>query len=199
MWIRDELPRAIPGVRTIIYGYDSALEGSNSFQSIGDIALGLIHHLKSQGWNLDSAKPIVFLAHSLGGLVLKQALVYLAEGGTSISSILSNLAGAIMFGVPSLGMHQSHLMAMVQGQSNDTLIQDLSRENGSAYLRQLNKSFEGISFTRTVQIFWAYETKESPTVVVSIDSIVYQFTMMLTLCRHCLMVLEAEMALWQSL
>jgi hypothetical protein len=167
MWIRDEIHVSLPGVRAMTYGYDSRLVGSSSFQSISDIALGFIYHLKSGGWNLESAKPIVFLAHSLGGIILKEALVQVADREKSVTSILNNVQGAIMFGVPSLGMQQSHLMAMVEGQVNSMLVQDLSRENGSSYLRQLNKSFEGISFTRTVQIFWAYETKESRTIFVS--------------------------------
>jgi hypothetical protein len=167
MWLRDEIPISVPGVRTVIYGYGSTLVGSSSFQTIGDIALGLIQRLEAGGWNFHSSKPIVFLAYSLCGLVLKEALVQVADRVESIASILDNVQGAIMFGVPSLGMQQSHLMTMIEGQGNDTLVQDLSRDNGSYYLRQLKKSFEGISFTRTVRILWAYETKESRTVVVS--------------------------------
>jgi|UniRef100_A0A8H7K5Z3 alpha-beta hydrolase superfamily lysophospholipase len=107
MWIRDELPRSVPGIRTIIYGYKSELLGSESFQTISDIALSLIHQLKTGGWNLDSSKPIVFLAHSLGGLVLKDAIVQIARV-ENVMSILNKFKGAIMFGVPSLGMYQSH-------------------------------------------------------------------------------------------
>jgi len=166
MWIRDSLPSAIPGLRTLLYGYDSSLVGSSSFQSIADIAQSLVLHLKSGGWNLPSSKPLIFLAHSLGGLVLKQAAVQAASGGKSIASILDNVLGAIMFGVPSLGMQQSHLMAMVEGQPNELLVQDLSREGGSSYVRQLHTQFEGLAFLRKARIHWAYETKESPTVAV---------------------------------
>ncbi|KAK5989024.1 hypothetical protein PT974_10522 [Cladobotryum mycophilum] len=146
---------------------DTHFEG---FTVLNDVApsqhhADLIYQLKSGGWNLDSSKSIVFLAHSLGGIVLKEVLVQIADRDKSVASILDNVQGAIMFGVPSLGMQQSHLMAMVEGQANDMLVQDLSRENGSSYLRQLNKSFEGITFTRAARIFWAYETKESRTVI----------------------------------
>ncbi|KAM0511390.1 hypothetical protein ACHAPE_009905 [Trichoderma viride] len=164
MWIRDELPRSVPGVRAVLYGYDSRLISSNSFQSISGIARGLILDLKSGGWNFPSSRPIIFLAHSLGGIVLKDAIVQIADSGDkSVANILDNLLGAIMFGVPSLGMHQSHLMAMVEGQANEMLVQDLSRQNGSSYLRQLNISFNGLSIVHTVKILWAYETEESPT------------------------------------
>ncbi|EAQ88998.1 hypothetical protein CHGG_05617 [Chaetomium globosum CBS 148.51] len=165
MWVRDAIPASIPGLRTIIYGYDSSLLESSSFQSISDLAQSLILHLKSGGWNLPSSKPIVFLAHSLGGLVLKEAIVQAASGEKNITNILDNVLGAIMFGVPSLGMEQSHLMAMVEGQPNEFLVQDLSREGGSNYVRQLHAQFEGLSFLRKAYILWAYETKVSSTVV----------------------------------
>ncbi|KAL7920620.1 hypothetical protein ACQKWADRAFT_298002 [Trichoderma austrokoningii] len=166
MWIRDELPRSLPGVRAVLYGYDSRLIGSNSFQSISDIAVSLIWNLKSGGWNLPSSKPIIFLAHSLGGIVLKEAIVQIAEcGDKSVAGILDNLLGGIMFGVPNLGMQQSHLMAMVEGQANEMLVQDLSRENGSNYVRQLYTSFNGLSVVHKVKILWAYETEQSPTVI----------------------------------
>lgn len=168
MWIRDELPRSFPGVRVVLYGYDSRLIGSSSFQSIRDIAHSFVLNLKSGAWNISSSKPIIFLAHSLGGIVLKEAIVQMA-GSTDrkVADTLDNLLGAIMFGVPSLGMQQSHLMAVVEGQANEMLVQDLSRDNGSNYVRQLNESFNGLSIVHTMKIFWAYETEESPTVVVS--------------------------------
>jgi hypothetical protein len=168
MWIRDELPRSVPGVRAVLYGYDSQLIGSKSFQSISDIARSLVLNLKSGGWNLPTSKPIIFLAHSLGGIVLKDAIVQIADSGNrDMADIVDNLLGIIMFGVPSLGMQQSHLMAMVEGQANEMLVQDLSRDNGSSYVRRLNEKFNGLSTVHTVKILWAYETEESPTVVVS--------------------------------
>lgn len=167
MWIRDAIPKSLPGVRAVLYGYDSRLVGSNSFQSIPDMAQALILQLKTGGWNSPSSKPVIFLAHSLGGLVLKEAIVQMADREKTIATILENMLGSIMFGVPSFGMEQSHLVAMVEGQPNEFLVEDLSREGGSSYVRQLHARFEGLSFLRTARILWAYETEESPTAQVS--------------------------------
>lgn len=153
-------------MRVIIYGYDSKLIESTSFQTISDIATTFVNHLKAGGWNSNSSKPFIFLAHSLGGIIVKDALVK-AANGTTTDGILKALIGGIMFGVPNSGMEQSHLMTMTKGRANEMLVQDLSRGNGSNYLRQLNKSFEGVSFTEQIRIAWAFETKESRTVVVS--------------------------------
>lgn len=75
-----------------------------------------------------------------------------------------------MFGVPSLGMEQSHLLSMVEGRPNKQLIQDLARDGGANYVRQLSTRSEGLTFLKTARVIWAYETKESPTVLVSSTS-----------------------------
>lgn len=157
---------SIPGVRTVIYGYESSLLSSGSFQSINDIARAFVLQLKAGGWGLPSSKPVIFLAHSLGGLVVKDAIVQIADREKSLANILDQVKGAIMFGVPSFGMEQSHLMAMVEGQANQHLVEILARDAGSSYIRNLNTSFEGLSFVREARVLWAYETEESPTVVV---------------------------------
>jgi hypothetical protein len=78
--LRDKLPEDAPGFRQIIYGYDTTLIGDESFQIIDDIALSLIAKLRSIGGTSIAAKPLIFFAHSLGGIVLKRALVTLAGG-----------------------------------------------------------------------------------------------------------------------
>ncbi|KAI0879929.1 uncharacterized protein GGS22DRAFT_176360 [Annulohypoxylon maeteangense] len=163
MWIRDELPSIMPETRISIYGYDTALVGSKSFQSIQDLAISLIGHIKASGQSLPSAKPLIFLAHSLGGIVLKEAFTILADSDEQNAHILNLFKGGIFFGVPSQGMSVEHLSTMVKGQKNDQMVQNLSR--GSKYLQDLDDSFSGLSLTRSMHIYWGYETKMSPTVM----------------------------------
>ncbi|KAK4448922.1 hypothetical protein QBC34DRAFT_100924 [Podospora aff. communis PSN243] len=162
MWIRDVLPSCLPSVRFLIYGYDTTLRDSTSFQTIADLAGRFILDMKSYGWASPTAKPVVFLAHSLGGVLLKQVMVMLANSGEAESSILGRIGGAVFFGVPSKGMEVSQLLAMTKDQPNHALVSDLSV--GSPYLVNLGMQFEGIAELRRMKIFWAYETKQSPTV-----------------------------------
>jgi len=37
MWLRDSLPDDFPDLRIFIYGYESGLQGSNSFQNLRDV------------------------------------------------------------------------------------------------------------------------------------------------------------------
>lgn len=41
MWLRDSLPKDLDRARIMLYGYDSALLGSKSFQSMNDIGIKL--------------------------------------------------------------------------------------------------------------------------------------------------------------
>jgi hypothetical protein len=77
MWLRDSLPEDLtdegdePIARIMIYGYESAVFGSESFQSLTDLASSLNTNLLRLA-KAKLPKPIVFLAHSLGGLLFKQ-------------------------------------------------------------------------------------------------------------------------------
>lgn len=78
MWLRDDLPHDLqcedterPMARIMIYGYDSAVASSQNTQNIEDLATGLHSSLLSLV-SSPQAKPILFIAHGLGGLVVKQ-------------------------------------------------------------------------------------------------------------------------------
>ncbi|KAK0651118.1 hypothetical protein B0T16DRAFT_453620 [Cercophora newfieldiana] len=164
MWLRDELPKTLPAVRPIIYGYDSRLEGSQSFQLIPDIASSLAKQLQSYGWTFPSAKPLLFLGHSLGGLIVQEAMVQLANSPNQLDTgLLGRVMGAGFFGVPNLGMDQLHFRTLVGGSPNESLVEDLARN--SNYLRRLESSFSGIALIRKMKFFWAYETEMTPTTI----------------------------------
>lgn len=72
MWLRDDLPCDLEHARVFVYGYDTD-PSHNSFQNIYDISekfrLGI-------SWIRETSKttnrrPLVLLAHSLGGLIAK--------------------------------------------------------------------------------------------------------------------------------
>lgn len=183
MWIRDKLPLSLPNVRPILYGYNTALIKSHSFQSIFDLALALYHHLRANGWMSPTCKPLSFLAHSLGGIVLKQVFLLIANRIDRDGPARQIIKGAVFFGVPNFGMKQSPLAAVVEGQPNVELIAKL--EVNSTYLRQLDDQFSGISYLQNCSLYWAYETEESPTLAVSGRIIsVYHVRRPLTLCSR---------------
>ncbi|KAK9775022.1 putative NACHT domain-containing protein [Seiridium cardinale] len=159
MWLRDAVPRYEPTIRTWIYGYDTSLNDVTSFQSVFDLASALVDHLTVDEFTSSTAPSMMFLAHSLGGIVLKEAIGRLANSGETFNHLLSLIKGAIMFGVPNLGMEQSHLRALVGDQPNRALVDQLA--NDGEYLSALNQSFLGHRSNREFKVFWAYETRTS--------------------------------------
>ncbi|RDA93462.1 hypothetical protein CP533_2629 [Ophiocordyceps camponoti-saundersi (nom. inval.)] len=165
MWIRDQVPKELPGVRAILYGYEAGLLNSKSFQGIEDLAMCLIAQMKANGLD-ESSKPLIFLAHSLGGIVLKSAVRKLASAEDNLSEqrMFSRITGAVMFGVPNLGMEQNHLLTLIQDKHVRNIVDDLSKLSGrSGYLHSLELSVSGIAEMRHIRFLWAYETDVSPT------------------------------------
>jgi|ERR1700722_3030797 hypothetical protein len=161
MWLRDQLPIDIPYLRSIIYGYDTSLIKSQSFQSIDDLALAFFSRLRSITGPNARARSLVFFAHSLGGIVLKRAIAYAANSGQAEGDVLNNVRIIFFFGVPNQGMYMSHLLAMVGDQPNEGLVKELSKN--SDYLSMLDIQFSGLAVFRATRFISVYETKRSRT------------------------------------
>lgn len=71
MWLRDDLPKDLPGSNVMIWGYESTISNSKDTKSIQDISRQLRHDLFQISESVRS-QPFIFVAHSLGGLVLKK-------------------------------------------------------------------------------------------------------------------------------
>uniref|UniRef100_A0A0D2XG25 DUF676 domain-containing protein n=1 Tax=Fusarium oxysporum (strain Fo5176) TaxID=660025 RepID=A0A0D2XG25_FUSOF len=65
-------------------------------------------------------RPLVFIGHSLGGLIIKELLVMQNEPGGDETDMLNLRAtgGALFFGVPHRGMDNSALLAAIGLQAN---------------------------------------------------------------------------------
>ena len=166
MWLRDGLPVDMTSIRSMIYGYDTTLSDSESFQTVQDISISFVARLAAAGRSSPSAKPLIFLAHSLGGIVLKHALLEMANSEPR-RHIFEAVRAVIFFGVPHRGMQTSHLRSMVDGQPNGTLVEDLRSE--STYLRVLDDQFSGLAF-QSIRVSSVFETRLSPTVQVESPS-----------------------------
>lgn len=78
MWLRDSLPFDLiwedtgrPMARSIIYGYESTVAESDNIQNLEDLATSF-HASMLALERRAIARPIILVAHSLGGLIVKQ-------------------------------------------------------------------------------------------------------------------------------
>ena len=169
MWLRDRLPRDVPQLRSLIYGYDTKIFKSHSFQDLDDIARSFIESLKEIRRTSASTNSLVFLAHSLGGIVLKRALVLLVrDSNDEERKLFESVKGLIFFGVPHKGMEISHFLAMVAKQPNEDLI-NRALSPDSILLSELDAEFASISLNINKSIRFVYETVESQLTEVSLS------------------------------
>ena len=72
-WLEDFLPEQIPNARIMSYGYNSTVQLSKSVADIGTFAEQLLHSLMAKRRSQNERnRPVIFICHSLGGLVFKQ-------------------------------------------------------------------------------------------------------------------------------
>jgi hypothetical protein len=78
--------------------------GNASTEGLKSYGLGLAIAVRNELLN-QTARPIYFIAHSLGGLVVEQALLESTGSDASLNNIHIWTAGILFFGVPHQGSH----------------------------------------------------------------------------------------------
>lgn len=72
VWPRDLLPKEIPNARVLSFGYSADIYNNPNIGLIREHARTLLNLVNDERPSKISTRPIVFVAHSLGGLVVKQ-------------------------------------------------------------------------------------------------------------------------------
>ncbi|KAF8514361.1 hypothetical protein BU17DRAFT_52637 [Hysterangium stoloniferum] len=120
LWLRDFLPKKMPCCRILTYGYDANTHGCSQFSSEtiedhGETLISKLVLLRRGSNSLERA--IIFIAHSLGGVILKCALNYSCHAGSNINpdyySISLSTWGVIFLGTPHLGAHIAELASTI--------------------------------------------------------------------------------------
>jgi hypothetical protein len=102
-WLRDAIPKAIPGARIMTYSYNSAVQFSKCTSGVPEFADQFLEHLSLKRASSDTAsRPVVFICHSLGGILLKQAIVRAFEQKRYASALECSKA-VVFMGTPHRG------------------------------------------------------------------------------------------------
>lgn len=111
-WFRDFLSGQLreAGIRARImsYGYDSTTAFSRSIGSIGSLPEDLLDRLKLfRPDEVNKSRPILLIAHSFGGLIVKKAMnmawFKIGNRFNPYGDMLENVRGLMFFGVPHRG------------------------------------------------------------------------------------------------
>lgn len=83
----------------------------------------------------------MFIGHSLGGLVIKQALVSARpkDGNDNDIALMNSTAALFFFGVPHKGLKNEGMEQMVRGQPNQYWVGDLRED--SHLLKMVHRQF----------------------------------------------------------
>ncbi|RCI15173.1 hypothetical protein L249_6880 [Ophiocordyceps polyrhachis-furcata BCC 54312] len=169
MWLRDSLPgelinqdSELPMARIMVYGHESRLAKSISMQDLEDMSVSFRESLLPLITDTTTPRPIILMGHSLGGLIVKQALASITAS-SSYERLAQAIHGIVFFGVPHDGMDINGLRKMVGNQANRFLVESLSDKNSSV-LTSLRRDFNKLLDTLPdVQIFSFFETEMSNT------------------------------------
>ena len=163
-WPKDLLPTDIPNIRIFTYGYDSHISHffggpankKNIFQHGGSLLEDLARARAGT-----ERRPIIFVAHSLGGLIVKQALIESRKQihHDDLLDVYRSTVTIVFFGTPHRGSPDAGwgeiLTSIAKGLQFDTnaaILNDLSSSSGGSKLDELMKDFIDILNEAKIQI-----------------------------------------------
>ena len=175
MWLKDLLPHDVPNARIMSWGYNADVfdkEGNGlDQQRVYHHAASLVSELALHRQMTDTERrPILFIAHSLGGIILKAALIHSSSCNSATlahhQSILVSTHGIIYMGVPHQGSTSAPLGSQLVNiattflKADARILKELKAD--STLLNLLVQQYAPIS--RDIVTKYAYETHETGTV-----------------------------------
>ncbi|KAJ5657796.1 uncharacterized protein N7484_001445 [Penicillium longicatenatum] len=169
-WPEKWLPLE-PGIRMariLSFGYNAswAATGSAPITGIADFAKDLLYSMKfAKNDNLDELelgqRPIIFIVHSMGGLVVKQAYI-MGQNDDQYSNIVSSISAILFLATPHRGSNLADILnkiltVSVFNHSPKLYISELSV--GSQTVAALNEQFRHIAPNLDILSF--YETLQT--------------------------------------
>ncbi|GAB1310906.1 Inversin [Madurella fahalii] len=166
-WPQDLAPKTAPNSRIFTYGYDTNVRhwfgGAVSRKSVYDHAWDFLCSLEALRRDpKERRRPVLFIAHSLGGIVVKEALRRSRGCGQTkphLHAIFEATIGALFFGTPHggadprgflhhvLSVSVQALGVQVNKQIVDTLMPDAER------LPELKNEFSVMCHERKWQVY----------------------------------------------
>ncbi|KAG8849678.1 hypothetical protein FRB91_009688 [Serendipita sp. 411] len=166
MWLKEFLPKDLPAARIMAFEYNSKWLYDADFQGLVEHASALLNALVDQRRESPS-RPILFIGHSYGGLVIKKALILSRKTKTDPPDprqwIADAESGIVFLGTPHQGSNHatfaligSFIYRPLGGNYTD-ILKLLSDRDG---LVELDNDFkEVLSGGQTKRTVCFYETK----------------------------------------
>ncbi|RGP80089.1 hypothetical protein FLONG3_1860 [Fusarium longipes] len=171
---KDGIAREFPNARILLYNSESSWNGPIKVrQFLDNLAHTLLEGLKAKREvcllnGLD--KPIVFIGHSMGGLVIAEAVCIAESKPKLFPDMFESIVGCAFFGTPFRGAEAASWACMLSqvgekaGTSTQSKLLELMRPNDE-YLNKLRKEFIRLSVQSypQIQLYGFYE--QHPTTI----------------------------------
>ncbi|KAJ6506700.1 hypothetical protein C8R45DRAFT_970294 [Mycena sanguinolenta] len=151
MFLKEFLPKDFPQARILAFVYPSQPFTDPIHVDLRELGARLLRTLvhDRDGSSIKRHRPIIFIGHSFGGLVIKQALVHAASHNRHVlgrhPEILDATQGILFLGTPHLGSKYAILglvrawVSRLSSPTHTTLLNTVREKSWE--LRRLNESF----------------------------------------------------------
>ncbi|KAF7556979.1 hypothetical protein G7Z17_g1046 [Cylindrodendrum hubeiense] len=146
LWLRDDLPQHIPNSRIFLYQYNATVIYGQDRDTFVGKASELLEALRVEREDIES-RPIIFLGHSMGGLLIKQALIN-AHENKKYASIKDATKGLAFFATPHHGADKKRVGL---GSAAAKIATTLGFEKGDGVMETLQA---GSIFSEVMQAAW---------------------------------------------
>lgn len=169
VWLRDSLPRHCPELRVWTYGYRSHLMDEKSSADPYEYAERFkirLRILRQQTRAANEVRPLIFLAHSLGGWIFKYAMIQMRQSSNEFDQeTVQSTYGALFFGVPTQGMDVEAIANMVQDLPARYISTVLDQQHGFRLRQRQHEEFCQAFDYKDSRIVQFFELEKSPTVI----------------------------------
>lgn len=103
-WPEELLPELLPTARVLLFAYNSSILSNASNVPVAGHAQSLLNDVKNRRLEAKEIhRPLIFVAHSLGGLLVKQALIEARLNERKYSCLKASTYGLVFFATPHAG------------------------------------------------------------------------------------------------
>jgi hypothetical protein len=176
-WLRELLPEDFPHCRVYSYGYDANVFTSQSTMTMYDLSRTFCEDLFFGGGRNGVPRPLIFVGHNLGGLLIKRLLVMVKMYGDRYGTVLEKTAGILFFGTPHRGTSKAtwtnimvNLLRVVSTgnrKTNSNLVREM--EHMSEQTQQVHTDFLRLLHESALEIYTFYEELSSPIIGIVVD------------------------------
>ncbi|KAI8314629.1 hypothetical protein K4K59_002711 [Colletotrichum sp. SAR11_240] len=162
-WLKSFVPQIVPVARVISFWYNSTVQFSKSTSDIDVFSDQLLEGLLAERESIEEQdRPLIFICHSLGGLVFKQAYLKALDSDEHMF-LAKRISGVFFFGTPHKGSSLASWSTMTArllktaslgANTNTQLSKDL--EPNSKRMANISEAF--LKRCSSLKIISCYET-----------------------------------------